>query len=152
MLVAIEETKALVLRAVTLINEGNIDALDDCFAATFADHPLYPAVVSPGYVPGPALLKQALVGFRAALPDMRWTVDHLLAEGDRVLLVYTLTGTHQGTIYGVPATGKQITYVSVSIFRIEDGKIAEEWRLYDRASVWQQLGLIPPTREIIPAP
>jgi steroid delta-isomerase-like uncharacterized protein len=149
---SIEETKALVRRAIDLINEGNLDALDDCFAASFVDHPLYPALMSPGYAPGLALFKQALAGFRTVLPDMRWTVDHLLAEEDRVLVVYTLTGTHQGTFFNVPPTGKQITYVSVSLFRIEDGKIAEEWRLYDRASVWQQLGLIPPTREIIPPP
>ncbi len=82
--------------------------------------------------------------FRQAFPDARFTVEDVIAEGDRVVLRLTMRGTHQGTFNGIPATGRSVTVGGVSIERIVDGKIVEGWVTNDALGMLQQLGLLPP--------
>jgi len=86
---------------------------------------------------------------KATWGDWRVEVDEVIAEGDRVMLRWTFHGTQQGEYLGYPATGRQVSHTGINIFRIENGKIAEMWDLYDRLWLWQQLGAIPETRELI---
>ena len=80
----------------------------------------------------------------SAFPDLNVTVEDVIAEGEQVVTRWTIRGTHQGEIeeFG-PPTGKQIELEGITIHRIEDGKIAEEWERYDNLSIMQQLGLVP---------
>jgi steroid delta-isomerase-like uncharacterized protein len=86
--------------------------------------------------------KQFIAMFKSAFPDMHATVEDVVAEGDKVVTRVTLRGTHQGEVeeFG-PPTGRQVEIEGITIHRIEDGKIAEEWNSYDNLSMMQQLGL-----------
>jgi steroid delta-isomerase-like uncharacterized protein len=78
-----------------------------------------------------------------AFPNLTHTVEDVIAEGDKVVTRYTIRGTHQGETeeFG-PPTGKHLELEGITIHRIEDGKIVEEWERYDNLSVLQQLGLV----------
>jgi steroid delta-isomerase-like uncharacterized protein len=81
---------------------------------------------------------------QAAFPDVVLTVDHLVAEADRVAALVTARGTHTGEFEGIPATGRPVeNVVETDIFRLQDGKIVEVWHLYDVFGFMTQLGLLP---------
>ena len=80
-------------------------------------------------------------GWRLAFPDGRYTVDHVIAEGNFVVVHFTGRGTNTGAGNGLPATGKQIELSGITIFRMAGGKIAEEWTEYNKLSLLKQLGL-----------
>ena len=88
--------------------------------------------------------KQFIDMFKTAFPDMQATVEDVVAEGDKVVTRVTIRGTHQGEAeeFG-PPTGKQVEIEGITIHRIEDGKIAEEWNSHDNLGMMQQLGLAP---------
>lgn len=71
--------------------------------------------------------KRLLTKFRAAFPDIRLTVEEVIAEDDRIAFRSTIRGTHQGEFLGIPATGKRITVGLVDVIHIEDGKFVEQW-------------------------
>jgi predicted ester cyclase len=81
--------------------------------------------------------------------EWRMTVDEIIAEDERVMVCWTFYGTHQSEYYGLPATGIEVTYSGVNIFRIEDGKIIEVRDISDRLWLWQQLGVLPEIKEAI---
>lgn len=83
---------------------------------------------------------------RQALPDMRVHVDHAVAEGDFVHVMWTAAGTNTQPGMGLPATGKHVRTTGMTLFRFHAGKIAEEWSVFDMLSVLTQLGLYPPAR------
>jgi len=70
-------------------------------------------------------------------------VDEMIAEGDRVMVRWTFSGTHQGEFASLPPTYKRIEYSGINIFRIASGRISEIWDIYDRLWLWQQLGVLP---------
>lgn len=84
-----------------------------------------------------------LWSFFSAFPDSRWTIDDMIAEGDRVVTKKTLTGTHSGDFAGIPGTGKRVTLQYVDVLRLRDGRIIEHWLVMDQLSFMQQLGVIP---------
>ena len=75
--------------------------------------------------------------------DGRWTVDEIVSAGDRVVARWTGTGTHIAELMGVPATNRPISVEAISIFRIADGRIAEEWTVWDALGLLQQIGAVP---------
>jgi steroid delta-isomerase-like uncharacterized protein len=79
----------------------------------------------------------------AAFPDLRWTVEDMVAEGDTVAVRYTMTGTHQGTFAGVAATGTAVRGESMTFYRLADGKLVEEHAQLDMLSLLQQMGAVP---------
>ena len=79
-----------------------------------------------------------------AFPDLHVTTDLLVAEGDKVIKVWTANCTHKGELMGIPATGKQVTVKGIEVFRIADGMIMEIWVSMDNLGMLQQLGVIPP--------
>ena len=107
-----------------------------------------PELIAPGYVSHFGAMppldhegwKQMAGMFFAAFPDLDLTIQDEAAEGDRVAVRWTWTGTHAGELMGTPPTGKRVTTGGMGFYRVVDGQIAEEWVLEDMAGVMQQLG------------
>jgi steroid delta-isomerase-like uncharacterized protein len=83
-----------------------------------------------------------VAGLRAAFPDLHFTLDDLIADGDRVAVRGTVRGTHKGVFQGIAPTGKQVAVTAVEIVRIENGKLAEHWGGADNLDLLQQLGAV----------
>ena len=88
-------------------------------------------------------LAEFLGGMSVAFPDLQITIDDMIAEADKVVVLNTVRGANTGEYQGMPPTGRQIALSSFSMFRIEDGRIAEIWNLADTLGMMQQMGLIP---------
>jgi steroid delta-isomerase-like uncharacterized protein len=85
---------------------------------------------------------------RSAIPDLTYTVDDQIVEGDKVVTRYTVSGTHQGEFFGVPGSGRRIEMTGINIDRLdENGKLVEEWPEYDLLGATQQMGAIPGAQE-----
>jgi len=87
--------------------------------------------------------KQFLSMYLTASPDLHFTIEDQMAEGDKVVTRYTAGGTHLGPFMGIPPTGKQVTATGMSIIRVANGKIVEEWANGDDLGLLQQLGVNP---------
>ncbi|HZU02399.1 MAG TPA: ester cyclase [Ktedonobacteraceae bacterium] len=134
-----EDNKALVNRYFHAAwNQGNPAVIDELFAATFQAH--NPAVPNGGSREG---FKQFNSVFRSAFPNLRISQDDVIAEGDQVVTRFTVHGTHQGELQGIPPTGKQMTITGIEIVRVSGGKIVEAWSEFDQLGMLQQLGVIP---------
>ena len=135
---SVEENKALVRRWVDLWNTGNLDAVGEFVTPDYVRHdPNGPEVR------GPEAERQLVAMYLAAFPDLRFTVEHLVAEEDNVLARLTARGTHRGELLGIPPTGKQVTVAVMDLFRLAGGKIAEQWVAMDALGLLQQLGAVP---------
>jgi steroid delta-isomerase-like uncharacterized protein len=134
-----EENKALARRFFEAWNEGDLDAFDEVMAPDAVGHdPQDPF----GAQTGPENAKQLASMYREAFPDVHFTVDEQIAEGDLVVSRWTATGTHEGELMGIPGTGKQSTITGISIDRVEGGQIVEGWTNWDTLGMMQQLGLV----------
>lgn len=134
------ENKALARRLVEeAYNGGRLDVTDELVAGDFVGHD--PSL--PEEVRGPAGVKELIAGYRAAFPDIHVTIEDQIADGDRVVTRWSVKGTHQGELMGMPATGKQATVTGITIDRIADGRIAESWDNWDTLGLMQQLGAVP---------
>jgi steroid delta-isomerase-like uncharacterized protein len=122
-----------------VLNQGNIDATSRFFA-----HDVIEQVPFPGQGPGIEGIKLVIRSFRAAFPDMQWSVDEQIAEEDKVVTRFEWTGTHGGEFLGIPATGKQVRIWGVVIDRIENGKVQDTRILMDTLGLMSQLGVFPP--------
>jgi predicted ester cyclase len=135
-----EENKELVRRLMDEgINQGNIGLIDEFFAPDFVEHEELP----PGIPPGREAVKQFTTMFRSAFPDLNVTFDDLLAEGDKVVVRSTWSGTHNGEFMGIAPTGKSMSVGVIDIIRFAGGKIVEHWGQMDRMGLMQQLGVVP---------
>jgi steroid delta-isomerase-like uncharacterized protein len=136
-----EQNKTLVRRFGDLINAQNLDGAFALFTADFVDHGLPPGAPS-----GVESSRQFFKARFAAFPDLHATLTDIIAEGDRVASRMHIDGTHQGSLMGIPPTGKHVQWSFISIHRIADGKIAEHWTEMDTLGLMQQLGVVPPPR------
>jgi steroid delta-isomerase-like uncharacterized protein len=98
---------------------------------------------SPVPVTSSEALKQYVGGFLTAFPDMHFTIDDLLAEGDKVLWRFTSQATQTGPLMGIPPSGKHSTTTGMVLFRIADDRIAEVWVNFDTLGMLQAIGVIP---------
>jgi C-1 hydroxylase len=89
-------------------------------------------------------VQSLIAGFMAAFPDLRFSVEQLVAEDDLVTARMTVRATHQADFAGIPATGREVTATVMGMVRIADGHIVEHWNVMDELSLMQQLGLVPP--------
>ena len=88
---------------------------------------------------------QDMVTYLSAFPDVNYSIDDILAEGDKTVIRCTIQATHKGTFMGIPATGKRIVVKAVEIDRIARGKIVEAWGFSDSLGMMTQLGIVPGT-------
>jgi steroid delta-isomerase-like uncharacterized protein len=133
-----QENKALVRRLVKeVIGGGNLALVDDLVTPDY----VYQA---PGMeIAGPEGIKRVFAMLRGAFPDWREDIEQLIAEGDRVVFHVTGRGTHRGDFMGIPPTGKAVAMDGIDIVRVEGGKLAEHWAVFDQMGMMQQLGVIP---------
>ena len=119
-----------------VVNKGNLAEIDERIAQDLIEHNPPPGVLS-----GPEGMKQSVAMFRAAFPDIHVTIHDVLAEGDKVVVRATASGTHRGELMGIPATGRRIAVDEIHIVRCVDGKVVEHWGVEDSLGMMQQLGL-----------
>jgi steroid delta-isomerase-like uncharacterized protein len=88
-------------------------------------------------------LQATYAAYRAAFPDIKWTIDFIGADGDKVFIYTTLTGTQKAPFNGIPATNKFVTINTADVFQVKDGVLAAHWDVYDQFSLLTQLGVLP---------
>jgi predicted ester cyclase len=134
--VSTEENKALVRRFVDEVqSKGNTDLIDEICSAEFVNHS-----TPPGLPPDREGIKIVTAMFRAAFPDSYFTVEDMMAEGDKVATRKTFHGTHEGEFMGIPPTGRRVSMGLIDIVRIVDGRVVEHWSMGDNLGMMQQLG------------
>lgn len=141
-----EDNKAVARRFFEAFDRNKWDVIGDLCADDYVGHL--------SGAPGPLNFeghKQFGQMFHAAFPNVSHTIDDQIAEGDRVVTRVTVRGTHSGDLMGLAPSGKPMTMAGVSVFRIGDGKIAEEWTLFDQMGMMQQIGAIPAPAQTQPA-
>jgi len=134
-----EESKAIVRQFWGVWDEGNIGIVDELLAPDYVNHS--PGI--PDQPEGSEGVRAVVDMFRSGMPDLRVVIEDMIAEGDKVATRYTLEGTHEGELFGVPPTGQKLSIKSISVERVSDGKIREHWRITDTLDMMQQLGVIP---------
>ncbi|HXF60737.1 MAG TPA: ester cyclase [Caldilineaceae bacterium] len=131
------QNKALVRRSIEEIyNQGNLAAVDELAATDLVIH------AQSEEIRGRAGAKQFIATLRAGFPDIHFTIEDQVAEGDRVVTRWTAHGTHAGAFQGIPPTGRQVRIVGVDIDRIVNGRIVECWAHVDELGMMKQLGVI----------
>ncbi len=121
---SVEENKALVRRFVEGVwNQGKLDLLEEFVAADFLNHE-----DAPGARGGPESIRRHVLALRSAFPDVHFTIEELIAEGDVVVVRESARGTNRGAFMGIPPTGQQMTFSNIHIVRLANGKLVEHWR------------------------
>lgn len=120
-------------------NEGELAVVDEVVTADALTH-----ATNWGLPNNRTGLKQLILTFRTAFPDLHCTVQEEIAQGDRTAVHWTMRGTHKGAFMGNPPTNRPITVQGIMMVRMVDGRIVENWLLIDQMSILQQLGIIPP--------
>lgn len=129
-----------------LWGQGKLEVADELYAPDYIDH--VARGPEPSRVSGPEGIKQAVMLFRRAFPDLTYSVEEEMAERDLVMTRFTARGTNTGPFLGAPPTGKVVTYTGFDLNRIENGRIVESWVNYDALGLLQQLGLLPPVQGV----
>lgn len=139
-----EENKAFMRRFYEeVFNQKNLAAIDDFVAPDFVNH----SAAQLGLVSGDLEhVRQFLGAIMQSFPDLHYTVEDMVAEGDKVVTRLTISGTQHGAFMGIPATGKHAMVSDIEIFRITGGKAVETWVQVDFLGLLQQLGVVPPMR------
>lgn len=133
-----ESNIATMERLNAAIESGDFQAFEEVFAPGAIDHD--PA---PGQIPGPEGFRQFFTELRTAFPDLKVSVEKMIADVEYVALAYTITGTHQGRFLGFAPTGKQMRARGVEIGKFAHGQLIERWGSSDQLGILQQLGLVP---------
>jgi steroid delta-isomerase-like uncharacterized protein len=137
-----EQSKDIVRRGMEALFtcDGDLDSLEETYSEEYVGHaPPFPDIV------GLQAAKDFAMGYRQAFPDLKTTTEDLIAEGEKVVVRWTTSGTHQGETqtFG-PPTGKRMEIQGITIQRFDgDGKVVEGWTLADTLGQMQQLGMAP---------
>ena len=135
----LERNKDIVRRFVAeIFVAGRPEAVDELVAEDFVPHSW------PTTGDGRGDLKRAIERVGDGLADPEFTVEDLIAEGDRVAARLTTSATHVGEFMGMPATNKRYTIEEIHIFRLRDGQVVEHWHQFNPLALMQQLGVKPP--------
>jgi len=126
-------------RFVEFINTASEAMADELIATNAVFH--VPGRPEP--MRGPAGYLAIIAMMREGFPDVKWILDEMVAEDDKVAARFTMRGTHQGTFFGVPPTGKKITVQAMNFYRLANGKFVEERGQPDMLGLLQQIGAVP---------
>jgi predicted ester cyclase len=137
---SVEQNKALVRQMVEeVFNHGNVSRADEFLAPHFIEREELP----PGIPRDREGVKLLTTMLRSAFPDFKATIDDIVAEGDKVVIRQTWSGSHKGEFMGISPTGRSVSFGVIDIIRIADGRCVEHWGQMDSMSLMQQLGAIP---------
>jgi steroid delta-isomerase-like uncharacterized protein len=131
-----EQNKSLIRSYVETWNRGDLQKLSEYWSPSMVHHTRTKSH-------GLEEVKNIVGSFMNAFPDLRWKIDDIVAEGDRVVTRMTAQATNTGSYMGLPATGRKITCAVMGIARVDEGKIAEHWGVTDELAMMAQLGLLP---------
>ena len=133
-----KENEAIVREACRVVwTEGQVDRVDEFYAEDFvADYP------NTNWGEGVAGVKALARRVRQGMPDAAEQIESMVSDGDTVVVQLTVTGTHTGEMYGVPPSGRVLSYRDVTFLKVVDGKITEQHGLTDFLSLFMQLGLV----------
>ena len=131
-----EQNKSLIRSYVETWNQGDLQKLSEYWSPSMVHHTRTKSHDL-------SEVKNIVGSFMNAFPDLRWKIDDIVAEGDRVVTRTTAQATNTGSYMGLPATGKKINCAVMGIARVDDGKIAEHWGVTDELAMMAQLGLLP---------
>ena len=134
-----QENKTIARRFIQIWGKGNLDIIDELAAPSLSVQ--YPAM--PQVIRGSKTFRQVMESFRSAFPDADLQSEEEMAEGDKVVLRWSFSGTHQGSLLGIPATGKKVKWTGITIYQIVDGKVMEERGEEDFLGFFRQIGLVP---------
>jgi predicted ester cyclase len=134
----LEENKAIVRRFIEAYNNRDLNLIDDFVSPDYIDHS--------NKVNREGLKQLFLMGLKA-FPDWNENIEDIIAEGDKVWVRLSYTGTHRGEFMGISPTGKKILSKAVDIYRIVDGKLAEYWNVTDNVNIFKQVGAIEVTEK-----
>ena len=123
-------------------HQRNLAVFDELMAPDYVWH------IASTTVRGRESAKQLIAQFLTAFPDGHYTIEDMIAEGDRVVVRQTFRGTHKGDFMGIPPTGKQVSVTEIEIFRVTNGKNVENWTNSDDLGLLQQLGVVPAQEEM----
>lgn len=121
-----------------MMNQGDLTHVEEMIAPDFVNHE-----APPGMDRGPESMRGLVTMLLTAFPDLHFTIEDLVAEGDRVAGRLTMSGTHRGPLMGMPPTGRAVKQDHMHIMRFQDGKAVEHWGVRDDLGMMQQLGVIP---------
>ena len=145
-----DDPKQLINRFVEeLWNERQLDVADAIFANDCVTHQLRSGMPVDAVPRGPQAIKEHVAGWIASFPDLRFSVEQILSEGDRVATQLLMEGTHQGAWMGIPASGRKIQIRMFTVHRVVQGKIVEDWVLVESLGFFQQLGVIAITEDLV---
>jgi len=147
---SVEQNKAIVRCFIEeLWNNRNLDIAGEIFAANCTTHQLRSGSELAASPRDPETLKRHVSEWLASFPDLSFGVEQMIAEADQVVSRIVMRGTHAGSWLGVAPTNRQVSIRMIIIHRIADEKIVEDWVLVESLGLFQQLGLLPATQEII---
>jgi steroid delta-isomerase-like uncharacterized protein len=134
----LDDNKAIVRRFVDeIFVGGRHETVDELVGDDFVGH-TWPSTGHPK-----ADLKAAIDRVAGGLADPEFTIEDMIAEGDRVAVRLTTAATHVGTFMGMPGTGKRYSIEEIHIFRLRSGKVVEHWHQFDQMGMMRQLGAMP---------
>ena len=135
-----EEAKAGVRRAFEEVaNKGDMTTVDEIIAPEYVRHDL----AGGPDAHGPDGVQLLSAGLRAAFPDIKTTIEDIFADGEKVVVRFSVRGTHSGPFMGIAPTGREATWRGVNIYRVSGGRIRETWQLADGLGLLRQLGAAP---------
>jgi len=132
-----------------LWNDRRLDVVDQIFSEDCVTHQLRSGVLDEPVPRGPEEMKEHISGWLMSFPDLRFNIEQMIAERDCVVSQLVMEGTHQGMWMGILPTGKRLQIRMITVHRIANGKIAEDWVLVESLGLFQQLGAVPNTAELI---
>ena len=122
-----------------VFNKGDLAIVDELVAPDFLNHEVPPGMNNRG----PESTRQVVTMLRTAFPDLHFTIEDLVAEGDTVAGRVTMSGTHQGPFQGIPPTGRSFQQAHMHFVRFRDGKAIEHRAVRDDLGMMRQLGVLP---------
>jgi steroid delta-isomerase-like uncharacterized protein len=136
----INDNKAVYKRMIDdVFNAGKLEAVDEIVSPNYVLHGAPPDMPK-----GPDAIRATVRAFRTAFPDLKIELAELVAEGDKVSARSVMRGTHEGTLFGIPATHKKVEVDGLTMVTVRDGRVQESWVKNDTLQLFQQLGVSPP--------
>ena len=131
------------MQLVPVFDQGHLAFLSDVSELSFIGHdPTSDEAVSLGEE------KELAAGFRSAFPDLHCSVQDVVAEGNKAVCRWRMSGTHQGSFFGIRPTGRGVSFDGITEMRLHGERLAEEWTQYDLLGFLSQLGVLPKLREV----